>query len=282
MSNIGVAAYPRTMAGQPLTSSSHWGAFQVSRTDDGAQRHRSRVARPSIRRRSAGRGYDSYEEVGWDDALDLVAEALRDTRARYGDSAIFGGSYGWASAGRFHHAQSQLHRFLALGGGYTRSRNTYSFGASEVVLPHIAGKKGAHGVLHQGADWPVVSISPLRDDLPPGRGQWLPIRPGTDVALMFALAHQLVADGQADLGFLERFTEGGDRFLASIADRTPAWAAEVCGVPEATIVELARSMAAGRTFVTVSWSLQRARHGEQPTPSSSTGPAATRSTTIRI
>ena len=42
-------------------------------------------------------------------------------------------------AGRFHHAQSQLHRFLAMYGGYTRSVNSYSFAALEVLLPHIIG-----------------------------------------------------------------------------------------------------------------------------------------------
>ncbi|MGK5678163.1 molybdopterin-dependent oxidoreductase [Actinoplanes sp. URMC 104] len=307
------------------SSSSHWGAFRVSRATGevtprpgdpdpapllgniaGAQRHRSRVARPSIRRRSAGRGYDAYEEVSWDDALDLAAAALRDTRERHGDSAIFGGSYGWASAGRFHHAQSQLHRFLSLGGGFTRSRNTYSVGASEVVLPHIVGRRAANGLLWQGTDWPViaehtdliiafgglrpetmrvtpggrathttlshlsrsharvVSISPLRDDVPADKGEWLPIRPGTDVALMFALAHQLVADGNADLDFLERCTVGGDRFLAEISDMPPGRAAEICGIAPGAIVDLARRMAAGRTLVTVSWSLQRARYGEQP------------------
>ncbi|MFF5079267.1 molybdopterin-dependent oxidoreductase [Actinoplanes sp. NPDC000266] len=305
-------------------SSSHWGAFRVApdgsitpRPGDpdpspllgniqGAQRHRSRVARPSVRRRSAGRGYDSYEEISWDLALDLVAEALRETRERWGDNAIFAGSYGWASAGRFHHAQSQLHRFLALGGGYTRSRNTYSFGASEVVLPHLVGRRGAAAVLHQGTDWPVVaeradlivafgglraatmavtpggrathdfashvasargrivSISPLRDDLPSPQGEWLAIQPGTDVALMFALAHQIAADGKADLAFLDRFTVGGRRFLESVRERTPAWASAVCGVPEEAITGLARRMTAGRTFITVSWSLQRAPSGEQP------------------
>ncbi len=54
--------------------------------------------------------------------------------------AVFGGSYGWSSAGRFHHAQSQVHRFpnTALG-GYVRSVNSYSAGASAVILPHILG-----------------------------------------------------------------------------------------------------------------------------------------------
>nr|MDQ6120126.1 molybdopterin-dependent oxidoreductase [Klebsiella pneumoniae subsp. pneumoniae] len=52
---------------------------------------------------------------------------------------MYGGSYGWASAGRFHHAQSQLHRFLKGLGGYTASTNTYSSAAGERILPHILG-----------------------------------------------------------------------------------------------------------------------------------------------
>jgi biotin/methionine sulfoxide reductase len=313
------------------SSSSHWGAFRVDRTGGtltvsprpgdpdpspllgniaGAHRHRSRVARPAIRRRRHGRGLDSFEEVSWSTALDLVAGELDRVRRSSGDNAIYAGSYGWASAGRFHHAQSQLHRFLALGGGYTASRNSYSLGASLVVLPHIVGKRGAHAVIREGTDWPVIaahtdlvvafggirtantyvtpggrathdfrghlraatarglrvaSVSPLRDDLSPElAGDWLAIRPGTDVAVMLALAHQLVADGNADLSFLGRYTVGADRFLASLAERTPHWAAEISGLPADAIVDLARRMAAGRTLVTVSWSLQRTPFGEQP------------------
>jgi biotin/methionine sulfoxide reductase len=53
---------------------------------------------------------------------------VRDT---HGPGAVFGGSYGWASAGRFHHAQSQIHRFLNTAlGGYVKSVNSYSSGAS--------------------------------------------------------------------------------------------------------------------------------------------------------
>src|SRR5699024_3374122 len=50
-------------------------------------------------------------------------------------------SYGWGSAGRFHHAQSQVHRFLNTLGGYTRSVNTYSHAAEEVILPHLVGDR---------------------------------------------------------------------------------------------------------------------------------------------
>ncbi|HEV7961312.1 MAG TPA: molybdopterin-dependent oxidoreductase [Actinoplanes sp.] len=313
------------------TSSSHWGAFRVDRAGGtlavsprpgdpdpspllgniaGAHRHGSRVARPAIRRRRHGRGLDSFEQVSWSTALDLVAGELDRVRRSSGDNAIYAGSYGWASAGRFHHAQSQLHRFLALGGGYTASRNSYSLGASLVVLPHIVGKRGAHAVIQEGTDWPVIaahtdlvvafgglrtantyvtpggrathdfrghlraatagglrvaSVSPLRDDLSPElAGDWLAIRPGTDVAVMLALAHVLVSEGLADLSFLERYTVGADRFLTSLRETTPAWAASLSGLAADAIVDLARRMAAGRTLVTVSWSLQRTPFGEQP------------------
>ena len=85
------------------------------------------------------RGVDRYVPVSWDRALDLAADALRRARASHGNESIYGGSYGWASAGRFHHAQSQIHRFLNLFGGYTSSANTYSLAAGEVIVPHVLG-----------------------------------------------------------------------------------------------------------------------------------------------
>src|SRR4029077_14120526 len=69
----------------------------------------------------------------------LGAELAR-VRDSHGPGAVFGGSYGWASAGRFHHAQGQLHRFLNTAmGGYVRSVNSYRSGASSVLVPHIIG-----------------------------------------------------------------------------------------------------------------------------------------------
>lgn len=97
-----------------------------------------RVAAPAIRQSfldrqhragGAGRGREPFVEVDWKTALDIAAEQMERVRSAHGNSAIFGGSYGWASAGRFNHAQSQIHRFLNLLGGYTRSVNSYSYGA---------------------------------------------------------------------------------------------------------------------------------------------------------
>jgi biotin/methionine sulfoxide reductase len=90
------------------------------------------------------RGVDPFVEVSWETANKLVAEELARVRSVYGNSSIFGGSYGWASAGRFHHAQSQLHRFLNCIGGYTKSKCTYSFAAAEAIVPHILGSYRAY------------------------------------------------------------------------------------------------------------------------------------------
>src|SRR5882724_4493339 len=160
------------MIDRGLPHSSHWGAFSVlargrdievvPHPDDpepstllgnipAALSHRARIARPMVRRGwlergpapDDRRGRDEFVAVSWSRALDLVAADLRRCYAEYGARAIFGGSYGWASAGRFHDAQSQIHRVLNLAGGYVRSVNSYSSGAATVILPHILGPQGA-------------------------------------------------------------------------------------------------------------------------------------------
>ena len=153
----------------PRSHSSHYGAFLTKWVDDRlvitphpsdphpnriiqnfseALRHKARVARPMVRRgwlqdgpgKDARRGRDEFVAMPWDEVLDLLAAELVRVRDTYGPKAIYGGSYGWASAGRFHHAQSQMHRFLNIAmGGYIRSVNTYSSGAASVILPHVLG-----------------------------------------------------------------------------------------------------------------------------------------------
>ena len=66
-------------------------------------------------------------------------EEIDRIRRTHGNEAIYGGSYGWASAGRFHHAQSQAHRFLNCIGGYTSSFASYSTGCAQSIMPHVFG-----------------------------------------------------------------------------------------------------------------------------------------------
>ncbi len=107
---------------------------------------RVRVRHPSVRQswlehgpgaKPELRGHEPFVEVSWDKALDLAAAEIDRVRKQHGNGAIFGGSYGWSSAGRFHHAQSQVHRFLNAAGGYVRHENSYSLGAAHVILRHI-------------------------------------------------------------------------------------------------------------------------------------------------
>lgn len=155
------------MTHRTLTSS-HWGVYEAA-VHDGqvtglralaedpdpspiglamweAYRSPVRVLRPAIRQswleHGAGarpdlRGREPFVEVEWERALGLVATELQRVRSMHGNEAIFGGSYGWASAGRFHHAQSQVHRLLNAIGGYVRSVDSYSLGAARVLMPHI-------------------------------------------------------------------------------------------------------------------------------------------------
>jgi biotin/methionine sulfoxide reductase len=102
-----------------------------------------RIARPAVRegwREGKPRtGADRFCEVSWDEALDLVAGELVRVRGKHGDAAIFGGSYGWSSAGRLHHARSLVRRFLFLGGGCVDQAGNYSWGAAQFLLPHVIG-----------------------------------------------------------------------------------------------------------------------------------------------
>ena len=167
-------------------TASHWGIYEVGSDSAGAPvlaplqgdpdpseigLHqldptllKSRVRQPSVRKswleHGPGaaphlRGREPFVEVTWDKALDLVAAELDRVRKTHGNAAIFGGSYGWASAGRFHHAQSQLHRFLNLAGGYVRHTESYSLGAAHVLMPLIAGTM--HDLMSVHTTWDVMA-----------------------------------------------------------------------------------------------------------------------------
>ena len=117
-----------------------------------------RIARPAVRdgwREGRPRsGADRFREVSWDEALALVAQELARVRQEHGPESIFGGSYGWSSAGRVHHARTLTRRFLFLGGGCVDQLGNYSWGAAQFFLPHVIGTFGP--VNGEVTDWPSV------------------------------------------------------------------------------------------------------------------------------
>lgn len=308
----------RILAARPFAADPHPPAIPHILPE--AVHHRSRVARPSIRRGwlnrrdGAGRGADDFVELPWDEALDIAAEEIGRVIRVHGNNAIFGGSYGWGSAGRFHHAQSQVHRFLNTIGGYVASFGSYSTGCAQAIMPHVFGvdflsllyehqdgwqtihdhtqtlvmfggvnpknsQVSMGGITeHETALWfdrfaargmRMVNVSPQRGDAD-GRAEWMPVAPGSDTALMLALAYVLETEDLVDRAFLDRCATGYDRFrpyLTGEADGTPKspeWAGPLCGVEPGAIRGLALRMATTRTLITVAWSLQRGEHGEQP------------------
>ncbi len=164
---------------------SHWGTFTADVTDGrltgitpfaldpdpspvmqslpDAVYDESRVTQPMFRKgwleRATGgspgnRGIDPFVAVPWDEALDMVGAEIDRVRSDYGNAAIFGGSYGWSSAGRFHHAKSQLQRFLNTIGGFTDQVHTYSIAAGYAILPHILGT--ARAAMTEATGWDSI------------------------------------------------------------------------------------------------------------------------------
>lgn len=113
--------------------------------------------------------------------------------------------------------------------------------------------------------------------------EWIPINPGTDAALVNALAYVMITENLHDQEFLDTYCIGFDKehmpegyedqdsykdyILGTGADgtaKTPEWAAPITGIPAAKIVQLAREIALSKPcFVTQGWGPQRQANGEQ-------------------
>ncbi|MGI9394366.1 MAG: molybdopterin guanine dinucleotide-containing S/N-oxide reductase, partial [Boseongicola sp.] len=330
---------------RPLITSAHWGTYRVEVENNNVTALHpfehdadpspiadgiidvidgpTRITDPMIRRSwleggpgsaTDKRGNDEFVAVSWPEANRLVCCELTRVISDHGNQAIYAGSYGWASAGRFHHAQSQLKRFLNCIGGFTSSKNTSSFAAAEVLVPHVLGNFRGHldcttnwasiakncelfvafggvplknGQISNGglgshvqkaglqsacdAGVQFVSISPIRSDIADfADAEWLAPRPSTDTAFMLGLAYVLLDERLHDLEFLQRYTVGFDQFSSYLRGdsdgipKTADWAADICALAADDIRSLARRMAARRTMISVSWSLTRQDHGEQP------------------
>ena len=307
---VGIEAWP----GDPAPS--HMLAAIPDLMNPGVRIDRPHVREGWLKHRDksdrGARGSERLIPIGWDQALDLVAGEIDRVRKTHGNDSIFAGSYGWSSAGRFHHAQSQVKRLMNCVGGYTGHVDTYSVGAGAVIARHIMGGDGYGApnsiklmaehtelLLVCGAMSPrtaqveaggvgrhmlgehlrrlkarggrIILVSPRRDDCPDDVGaEWWPIIPNTDTALLIGLAGEIVAAGAHDADFLGRCCSGADAYLAYLrgdtdgAPKNAAFAAAITGLDAAKIRELARELTAKRSFITVSYALQRAVHGERP------------------
>ena len=113
--------------------------------------------------------------------------------------------------------------------------------------------------------------------------EWLPIRPGTDAALASAIAHEWIANDQVDKGFLDEYCVGYDEDTMpesakgqnksykdyimgtgyDMVEKTPEWAAPICGISADRIKELAAEIGEAKPlYVVQGWGPQRRSNGE--------------------
>ncbi|MBN2493786.1 MAG: molybdopterin-dependent oxidoreductase [Deltaproteobacteria bacterium] len=235
--------------------------------------HPDRLSAPLLRVGERGEG--KWKRISWDQALDLWAEKTRQAIAEHGPGSIGLFSHGLAS--RFMNA-FMLHlgnpNRAAPSFGQCRGPRDVGFqltfgdgpGSPErhdmarsrmiVLLGCHIGENVQTGqvaefaeALSRGARLvvadPRMSVAASKAD------RWLPIRPGTDTALLLAWIHVLLAEESYDRDYIQRHSIGIDSIRRAVRPCTPAWASEVTQLPREAIVEEARWMARHRPAVLI-------------------------------
>ncbi len=225
-----------------------------------------RLRAPMVR--TGERGEGRFQEVEWDFALDLIAQELNQIKERSGQEAVavFGHTAGdtwWAE----HFAQAwgtpnaakpstslcispreeaSLLTFGTPVGGHepldweeleclTLIGSHIGEDSRNTVMQDFAGLHGRGGT--------IIVVDPRFSSAATKADHWLPIKPGTDTALLLAWIHVLIAEERYDAEYLDRWATGFDQLAAHVSDLTPEWAAAITDLPADTIRDTARTMA---------------------------------------
>ena len=260
--------------------------------------HPDRLIHPM--KRVGKRGEGKFERVSWDEALNVIARELIRIRDTYGHSSIM--AVGFAGAPGQFHGPSAVYRLISKFGGYTTiwggpsaegsvfaSRSVYGTLAtghsrddlinSRLIImwgwnPMVtvwSTNTPFYLVQAKEAGAKIISIDPrFTDSASVLADQWIPIRPGTDTALMAAMAYVLINEQLADLDFLEKYTLGFNRFQEYVLGKedgiakTPLWAETITAVPAETTINLAREYALTKPSALIaSYAPGRTAYGEQ-------------------
>jgi len=218
-------------------------------------------------KRTGQRGEGKFQRIGWDEALDLIAEKLAQQKEKFGPESL-----GILSPARRNYSE-YLFRFLISHGspnyghsGICAMQKAFSFhytlGAAPVPdikrskLILVWGKQPAFsgapmGQLKaildaQARGARVVSIKPSLEPDAALADVWVPIRPGTDAALALAMLNIVISESLFDADFVSRWVHGFDELKAHVRQYTPAWAAHITGLPVEQIEQVARLYATTR------------------------------------
>ncbi len=261
-----------------------------------------RILYPLKRKEGTRRGEGQYETISWEDALDLVANKMKEVVQKYGPYSIttpyqpsphlerlFGlwgagiEGWGWCSwdAGRLAvHLMAGVPGWSLREGGsndmadvLVNTKMIVLWGFEPTIIHFGPGHQLAYFIkMARERGVPVICIDPrytvaaevLAD-------QWIPIKPGTDTAMMLAVAYVLITEELYDRDFVEKFVdlEGLEEWREHIlgqtdgTPKTPEWAEKICGVPAETIRGFARLYASKKpTWLWLGWGPPRKSRGE--------------------
>ena len=227
-----------------------------------------RLKKPLLRRtRAKGQ---AFEEVSWDSALDFTATKLDAIRKTHGPEAValfshgFGGSffktlmaaYGSASIAAPSYAQCRGAREtgfqLTFGSSLGSPENLDLRNARVITLigshlgenMHNTQVQDFAAAIAKGAT--VIAVDPRFSTAAGKAKYWLPIRPGTDLALLLAWMHVIVNEELYDRAYVEAHATGLPELKAHLADKTPEWAFTETTIRPEVIVETARVIAGAR------------------------------------
>jgi anaerobic dimethyl sulfoxide reductase subunit A len=274
------------------------------------QYHPDRLQYPL--KRVGERGEGRFVRISWEEALDTAARQLQRVKAEYGSSALFV-PYGTGSYNQVNGSQT-ARRLMNLFGGCLGIWNSYSWAAINVATPTV------YGTLVTGSqrqDWlnarfilmwgwnpaemrdgtnseyfiklarkngaRVVCIDPRMSlSAVSLADEWVPIRPGTDTAMMSAMAYVIFQEQLHDAEFIRSHCQGFEAaqmplgfedsesykdYLYGVRDgqpKTPEWAEAICAVPAEAITRLAREYATCKPGILYQgYGMQRRAYGEQ-------------------
>jgi molybdopterin guanine dinucleotide-containing S/N-oxide reductase-like protein len=253
-----------------------------------------RVMYPMRRIEPKGRGVTGardvaniFERISWDDAYEEIAIRLRSISDQFGPEAILPYSYAGTTAvlsygsmdRRFFHrlGASQLDRTICstAGGealvsvlGRKVGTDTELFANAKYIIAWGANVHGNNVHLwpfiekarHNGAK--LVVIDPYKTRTAKCADWYLPINPGTDVALAMGMMHVIVAENLQDADYVAKHTTGFDELRKRLHDYPPHRVAEWTGIAAADIVKLAREYAtAAPAAIRVNYGVQRSQNG---------------------
>lgn len=231
----------------------------------GRVNHDDRLLTPLIRTGAKGSG--EFREASWEEALAVVTEEFSRVRDTYGGEAILP----WWSAGTQGLIQKDAtsKAFFAKLGASRQGGNVCGMAAGYGMASVYGAGLGSDPMQAEHSDqiilwgtntrltnrhfWPVVEaaqargarvvvIDPIRTITADRADLHLQPLPGTDVSMLLAIAQVLISEGLVDHDYIDSYTSGFDEFSRHVADKTPEWAAPLCGLDAEVIRSIARSI----------------------------------------